>query len=100
MSSPKKTLFSTSPLEKVFVLMVRAPTSSARCPNCAKRASLRDHDGVQDCWDRYEVVTWQCVYCGAVCEPSVRGFAVTGFAPIVFRPGELEAIRKARGAAS
>ena len=74
----------------------RAPTKSARCPHCSKRASLREYQGVMDTFERYSVCTWQCIYCGAVCEPNVRGMRVVAFDRIVLRPGELEELRHAR----
>ena len=70
----------------------------ARCPHCKRRATMKERDGIMDTFDRYETVTWQCIYCGAVCEPHgpLRNLIVTGFARVVLAPGELEQLRTAR----
>ena len=51
-----------------------------------------------DTFERYVVATWQCIYCGALCEPygPLRNLIVTGFANVVLAPGELEQLRAAR----
>lgn len=76
--------------------MPNAPTRSARCPNCARRGTFREHEGVMDTFERYSVETWQCIYCGAVCVPVTRGWAVLAVEPIVLLPGELATLRDAR----
>ena len=78
---------------------MKTPSPASRCPACAKRGALRDFQGVQDAWDRFAIVTWQCVYCGAVCEPVLRKWIICGYAPIILAPGELEALRASRGRA-
>lgn len=44
-----------------------------------------------------DFVSWQCVYCGAVCEPAGPGrYEVTHIATIALMPGELDRMRDAR----
>ncbi len=69
----------------------------SQCPNCHRRGTLKEHQGVMDTFERYEMVAWQCVYCGAVCEKEWRrGMIVVGIERIVLAPGELEAMRNSR----
>jgi hypothetical protein len=59
------------------------------------------------CWDWYweredhhELLSWQCLNCGAVVEKPVYELVVVRFDRIVLRPGELERMRgTAAGAA-
>lgn len=73
------------------------PTSApVECPGCKRRKTLKEHSGAIDAWDRYEVATWQCVYCGTVCERGFRGIIVHGVERIILAPGELEQLRNQR----
>jgi len=46
-----------------------------------------------------EIASWQCVYCGAVCEPDgPKTWRVTHHSRIVLQPDELEHMREARAA--
>lgn len=77
---------------------MKSISKSIRCPGCKKRASLKEHQGVMDTFERYAVCTWQCIYCGSVCEPiGVRSMEVIGVEQIILEPGELESLRSDRG---
>lgn len=69
-----------------------------QCPLCHKRSSFKEHYVLFDTFERAECATWQCIYCGAVCEP--RGptgrMVATGVDRIVLASGELEQLRKGR----
>lgn len=67
-----------------------------RCPACKRRGTCRDHQGIMDTFERYEVTAWQCVECGTVFEKDWRGKVVTGVAPIVLQPDELQRLRRLR----
>ena len=69
---------------------------NSRCPSCHRRGTLKDHLGVMDTFERYEVDVWQCIDCGAVCERKLTGLSVTRFERIVLAPGELENLRVER----
>jgi hypothetical protein len=44
-----------------------------------------------------EIASWQCVYCGSVCEQTgPKTWKVTHRARIVLQPGELENMRETR----
>ena len=73
-------------------------TKVANCPNCQKRASLKQHYVLFDTFERAEVATWQCIYCGAICEPrGPSGHMVyTRIDRVILAPGELEQLRDDR----
>ena len=71
-------------------------TRRTYCPACKRRGTLREYQGVMDTFERYDVATWQCVECGAVVEPKLRGLAVLSVERIVLRPGELQEMRDGR----
>lgn len=74
------------------------PARNSRCPNCHKRASLKEHYVLFDTFERAEVATWQCIYCGAICEPrgSSNHMICTRIDQITLAPGELERLRDER----
>ena len=73
-------------------------TEVMNCPNCHKRASLKEHYVLFDTFERAEVATWQCIYCGAICEPrGPSGHMVcTRIDRVILAPGELEQLRDVR----
>lgn len=70
----------------------------SRCPNCHHRGSLRADYVLFDTFERATVETWQCIYCGAVCEPygASGHLIVTAIKRITLAPGELLELRKER----
>lgn len=70
------------------------------CPNCSRRRTMRVHSSVySEAAQQGDIVSWQCVYCGAVSEMSGPGrYSVTYIDRIVLQPGELAEMRDARRA--
>lgn len=68
------------------------------CPGCTRRGTMKARDVV---WSEAaqvgDIASWQCVYCGAVCEQDgPKTWKITRHAPVVLQPGELAAMRDAR----
>lgn len=70
------------------------------CPGCGRRSTMKDKGVVySEAAQQGDVISWQCVYCGAVCEQTgPRAWSVTHYAAVTVQPGELEAMRQDRGA--
>jgi len=69
----------------------------SNCNQCGTRGSVREHQGIMDTFERYEVGTWQCVNCGIVFERGVgKSFKPIGQENIIMRPYEMKEMRKER----
>ncbi len=71
-----------------------------QCPGCTRRSTMKACDVVySEAAQEGDIASWQCVYCGAVCEQSgPKTWTVTRYQRIVVQPGELQAMRDARSA--
>lgn len=67
-----------------------------KCPPCGK-TTFKEYALSFDCWDNCDVVAWQCIYCGTICEVIEVGKAhkivTSGVDRIVLAPGELEKLK-------
>lgn len=72
------------------------PNRPVACVVCTRRKTTKPYDCTIDCWDRFTVETWQCVYCGAVQDQGVHKSRYYGTAQIVLAPGELQELREDR----
>lgn len=75
-------------------------TGPRACPGCTRRYTCKPRDVLIDAWDRGEVATWQCVYCGTISSRSPTGargdWIAERVAPITMAPGTLEDMRRSR----
>lgn len=73
---------------------------TSRCPNCARRGTLKADYVLFDTFKRASVATWQCIYCGAVSEQhGAHGRLIaTSIKRITLAPGELAELRTVRKA--
>lgn len=70
-------------------------TTPETCPNCARRGTLKADYVLFDTFERASTATWQCIYCGAVCEQhGAHGRLIaTSIKQITLAPGELAELR-------
>lgn len=68
------------------------------CPHCTRRRTMKVAASVySEAAQEGEIVSWQCVYCGAVCEQAGPSqWRLTHFALIHLQPGELVGMREDR----
>lgn len=76
--------------------MIKPTPRPKACPNC-RSMYLRPHDIAWDwIWERedhHEILTWQCVNCGAVIWKTIYKLEVVRFDSIRLAPGELQELR-------
>lgn len=72
------------------------PPRPKACPGC-KSMYLRHHDIAWDwIWereDKHELLTWQCVNCGAVIFKGPHKLEIVRYDEIRLSPGELQSLR-------
>lgn len=74
----------------------RARQRPVACINCKRRGTTKSYHCTIDCWDRFTIHTWQCVYCGAIMEQGPFRAQYLGTDRIILAPGELEELRNER----